>query len=497
MNKHFENLKTYTDKIADIKHAISLLNWDQETYMPSKGQSFRAQQIATLSGMAHEIATSEAYEASILSLNEDASLSEIEARNVQLLKRDLEKAKKLPASFVVRLSQASSKAFHSWISARKKNDFTIFQPALKEMVAIQQEKAEIYGYQDHIYDALMDDYEPKASVQEIDTLFKDVKSQLSPLLAKIADAPQVEDGFMYKPYGKDQQWKYGMDILAQLGYDLEAGRQDLSEHPFSTSFSPNDVRVTTRVNENNLYDMLWSCIHECGHALYEQGLKPEQYGLPCGEAVSLGIHESQSRFYENNIGRSREFWSHNYASLQQSFPSQLGGVELNDFYRAVNIVKPSLIRTDADELSYHFHIMIRYEIEKQLIEGSLAVSDVKEAWNNAYRTYLNIEVPSDNEGVLQDVHWSHGGFGYFPTYSLGSFYAAQFEAKMLKDIPQMRADIAKGEFTKTLSWLRENIHQHGRRYSSQELCSKATGEELKFEYFMDYAKKKYGEIYGI
>ena len=497
MKAKFEKLRTLTNKIADIKYAISVLNWDQETYMPAKGQKFRAQQIATLSGIAHELSTSPEYEKVLMDLKDAYDLDPKEKRNVELLLSDYEKSKKLSSAFVVKLSQATSKSFHAWIQARKANDFSIFAPELEKMVAIQQEKAEIYGYEHHIYDALMDDYEPKATVVEIDKLFEDVRGQLKPFLDKIAAKPQVQDQFMYGHFDKDIQWKYGLDILAQLGYDFEAGRQDLSEHPFSTSFSAQDVRVTTRVKEDNLYDMLWSCIHECGHALYEQGIPESQYGLPCGEAVSLGIHESQSRFYENNIGRSEAFWKLNYSSLQKVFPDKLGPVNLGDFYKAVNIVKPSFIRTDADELTYHFHIMIRYELEKQLIEGSLKVKDLNEAWNAGYKNYLNIDVPNDNQGVLQDVHWSHGGFGYFPTYSLGSFYAAQFEQEMFKKMPAMNQDIEQGEFSKILTWLHTNIHQHGRFYSSQGLCENATGEPLNFKHFMSYAKEKYGKIYQL
>lgn len=497
MKTTFENLRTLTNKIADIKYAISVLNWDQETYMPPKGQKYRAQQIATLSGMAHELSTSAAYEKVLMDLKDENSLSEIEKRNLELLTSDFEKSKKLSADFVIKLSQATSKSFHAWIQARKANDFSIFEPELEKMVQIQQEKASIYGYEAHIYDALMDDYEPKATVAEIDQLFEAVRGQLKPFLDKIASKNQVQDAFMYGHFDKDKQWNYGLKILAQLGYDFEAGRQDISEHPFSTSFSAQDVRVTTRVKEDNLYDMLWSCIHECGHALYEQGIPEAQYGLPCGEAVSLGIHESQSRFYENNIGRSEAFWKLNYSDLQEVFPEKLGAISLADFYKAVNMVKPSFIRTDADELTYHFHIMIRYEIEKQLIEGSLKVKDLRDAWNAGYKKYLNIDVPDDNQGVLQDVHWSHGGFGYFPTYSLGSFYAAQFEQEMAQKMPQMNADIQKGEFSKILGWLRTNVHQHGRFYNSQDLCRNATGETLDFAHFMKYAESKYSKIYGL
>lgn len=497
MDSNLLKLKALSSKIADINYSISLLNWDQETYMPPKGQQYRAQQIATLSGISHELSTSSEFEQLLLDLKDDNTLSLTDKKNIELLQKDLLKSKKLSADFIVKQSKATSKSFHAWIEARKQNDFNIFAPELENMVKIQQEKAEIYGYENHIYNALMDDYEPGATVAEIDTLFTDVKANLKPLLDKIASSQQVEDQFMYGFFDKDKQWNFGIDILKQLGYDFEAGRQDISEHPFSTSFSPQDVRVTTRVKEDNLYDMIWSCIHECGHALYEQGLSSEQYGMPCGSAVSLGIHESQSRFYENNIGRSLSFWKLNYNSLQKSFPNELGQVSVEDFYKAVNIVKPSLIRTDADELTYHFHIMIRYEIEKQLIEGSLKVKDVKEAWNAAYKKYLNIDVPNDNQGVLQDVHWSHGGFGYFPTYSLGSFYAAQFENKIQSVNPEMNQQILTGDFTQILSWLRKNVHQHGRFYSAEDLCKEATGEKLDFKYFMDYANKKYGSIYNL
>jgi carboxypeptidase Taq len=497
MKNKYENLRILTNKIADIKYAISVLNWDQETYMPVKGQQFRAQQIATLSGIAHELSTSNSYEKALMDLKDEKKLSVSQRKNIDLLIFDFEKSKKLSADFIVKLSQATSKSFHAWLASRKANDFSIFAPELEKMVNIQQEKASIYGYEGHIYDALMEDYEPNATVKEIDKLFEDVRYNLKPFLDKIADQNQVQDNFMYGKFEQEKQWNYGLEILSKLGYDFEAGRQDRSEHPFSTSFSMQDVRVTTRVKEENLYDMLWSCIHECGHALYEQGIPIDQYGLPGGEAVSLGIHESQSRFYENNIGRSRAFWQANYKDLQKVFEPQLGQVNLEEFYKAVNIVKPSLIRTDADELTYHFHIMIRYELEQQLIDGSLKVKDVKEAWNAGYKQYLNIQVPDDNQGVLQDVHWSHGGFGYFPTYSLGSFYAAQFEQKMQKQMPQMNQDIQSGDYTKILNWLRTNIHQHGRHYSSQELCEKATGEKLNFKHFMEYASTKYGEIYRL
>jgi carboxypeptidase Taq len=282
-----------------------------------------------------------------------------------------------------------------------------------------------------------------------------------------------------------------------MGYDMQAGRQDLSEHPFTTSFNPLDVRVTTRVDENDFGNMTWSCIHEGGHALYEQGLPTDQYGLPCGEATSLGIHESQSRLWENNVGRSLNFWQFRYPELQNTFPGNLRTVSLHDFYKAINKVQPSLIRTEADELTYHFHIMIRYEIEKGLMDGSIDVKELKDIWNKYYQEYLHVKVPDDVHGILQDIHWSHGSFGYFPTYSLGSFYAAQFFAAAQKQVPGLDESIAAGDYQPLLNWLRTNIHPYGRFYTSNELCERVTGKPLEFSAFMEYANKKYSGIYGL
>ena len=353
------------------------------------------------------------------------------------------------------------------------------------------------GYENHPYDALIDLYEPKTTVKELDVLFKDVRNQLVDFVKEIANSPQHEDILMKQYYPKEKQLAYTESILTNMGYDFEAGRQDISTHPFSTSFSSQDSRVTTRVNENDLSEILWSSIHEGGHALYEQGLKIENYGLPEGTYLSLGIHESQSRLWENNVGRSLAFWNNQFPKLQETFPENLTNYSVKDFYNAMNIVKSSLIRTNADELTYHFHVLIRYEIEKELIAGAIEVNDLPSIWNAKYKEYLNIEVPSDTKGVLQDIHWSHGSFGYFPTYSLGSFYAAQFFHKAAQEIPDLENKIEKGNFSELLTWLRTNIHQHGRIYSANELCEKVTGEKLNFSYFMNYAKKKYTSIYQL
>jgi carboxypeptidase Taq len=288
-----------------------------------------------------------------------------------------------------------------------------------------------------------------------------------------------------------------MELIRKLGFDFDAGRQDLSEHPFTTNFSAHDVRITTRISENDLSNMTWSCIHEVGHALYEQGLPVEEYGLPLGEYASLSIHESQSRLWENNVGRSEAFWQFHMPLLKKWFPGELGGLPEHDFYKGINKVQSTLIRTEADELTYHFHVMIRYEIEKLLIEGALEIKDIPAYWNEQYEKYLGITVPDDKQGCLQDVHWSHGSFGYFPTYSLGSLYAAQFFNAAKKQIPSLENDITNGNTETLLKWLRGNIHRHGRRFTGTQLCEHITGEALDIRYFLDYAAKKYGDIYQL
>jgi carboxypeptidase Taq len=494
----YQEYKTRLAKIADINYTIALQSWDQETYMPEKGANFRAQQIATLSGLSHGMATSEELGKILEELNKNPKdLSEKEKRNVARSLKDYKKSKKYTTEFVELLSKTTSECFQAWQKAKKENDFSIYVPYLTEMVDLKKQEADLLGYEGHPYNALLDQYEPDAKVADLDILFADVRQQLVGFVKKIADAEQNDDSFMYKHYPKDKQWTYGIELLKQMHYDFEAGRQDISIHPFTTSFSSLDVRVTTKILEDNLQSMIWSCIHEGGHGLYEQGLLSEEYGLPSGEAISLGIHESQSRLWENNVGRGLSFWKANYAKLQSYYPENLKKVSLDQFYKAMNRVEPSLIRIEADELTYHFHILIRYEIEKALMEGKIKVSELPEYWNARYKEYLGVKVTSNAEGVLQDIHWSHGSIGYFPTYSLGSFYAAQFFNQAKKEIKDLEKNIEEGNLLSLLQWLREKIHKHGKFYSAEELCIKVTGEKLNFKYFMDYAKYKYSSIYNL
>ena len=484
-------------KIADVRHAGALLQWDQETYLPPKGAAIRGQQISTLSEMSHLMFTAPEVEGELQELLSRADLSASQRRNVERTMEDYIKSKKYPASFVRALSDAVNKAFHSWIEARKASSFRHYEKDLDALIQLKKQEADILGYEGHPYNALLDEYEKGATITLLDKTFGDLLPRLKELFQTIMGRPQVDDAFLLQHFPKDAQWDWGMYLLKELHYDLEAGRQDISEHPFSISFAPTDVRVTTRIDENDFGNMTWSCIHETGHALYEQGLPLSEYGLPLGEACSYSIHESQSRLWENNVGRGLPFWKHYYPVLQQRFPKQLGAVSLETFYRGINKVQPSLIRTEADEISYHFHVYIRYTLEKQLIEGSLSTADIPSFWNAAYREWLGIEVPDDKRGALQDVHWSHGSFGYFPTYSLGSFYAAQFYAAAKREVGGMEEGIAAGNSGPLLQWLREKVHARGRYHNSEALCREITGEGLQATYFMDYLLQKYSSIYTL
>ena len=484
-------------KAADLNYASAVLGWDQEVYMPPKGAEYRARQLATLASQAHEMLTSEAFGLLLHNLAGKEGLSDTEQRNVELSLEDYEKNKKLSPAFVEEMSRRSSECFNAWIEARQKNDFSIFAPSLAKMIELKRRQADLYGYDEHPYDALLDDYEKGATVAMLDPIFKGIREDMPELLSKIKAAQQVSNDCFHQFFPKQEQWDFSLDVLKRMGFDFEAGRQDYSEHPFTTSFSATDVRITTRVDVHNYASMLWSCIHEGGHGLYEQGLPEDQYGLPLGSPTSLGIHESQSRFWENCIGRSLNFWKYFYPQLQKYFPEQLVNVPVETFYKAINRVEPSLIRTEADEVTYHFHVMIRYEIEKALITGNIAPKDLPAKWNELYDRYLGVKPKDDKTGVLQDVHWSHGSFGYFPTYTLGSFYAAQFFHQAQQDINGLDEQVKNGDFATLLQWLRKKVHIHGRRYTSQELCERITGQNLDAAFFMRYATEKYAGVYNM
>lgn len=493
----YNDYRTKMQRIADLRYANALLQWDQETYLPPKGAAFRGRQISTLSELAHQLFSEESLGSTLQELLARQDLTVEEHRNVELTWEDYTKNKKYTSSFVRRLSDQTNKAFHSWIQSRKQNSFAIFEQDLDALVQLKKEEAGILGYEGHPYNALLNEFEKGATVTLLDHTFTNLLPSLKDLLDEIKAKPQVDDAFLFQHYPHQQQWDWGMYLVRELNFDFEAGRQDISEHPFSVSFCNQDVRITTRIDEADFGNMTWSCIHETGHALYEQGLHAAQYGLPLGEACSYSIHESQSRLWENNVGRSHSFWLHYYPKLKQNFPKQLQHVSLDTFYKGINKVQPSFIRTEADEITYHFHVFIRYELEKRLIEGSLSTKDIPAFWNEQYEKQMGVIVPDDKKGCLQDVHWSHGSFGYFPTYSLGSFYAAQFFAAARQKLENLEATLASGNTAPLLAWLRTEIHAKGRQLTSEELCKQVTGNTLNVQYFMDYLLDKYSPIYTL
>jgi carboxypeptidase Taq len=496
-NNKYNDFVTRSKKISTLYSATGVLGWDQEVYMPVNGAALRAEQLSVLSGMAHELRTDQKYIDIIQSLLDDKTLNAAERCNVHETWKGIDRSRKFSKEFVENLSKVISESFAAWHKAKTENKFEIFAPHLEKLVAIKKEEASIVGYKDHPYDALIDEYEPGAKVADLDILFKDVKEQLVDFTKQIFAKPKPDDSFFYREFPHEAQRDFCKQLVTEMGYDFNSGRMDLAPHPFCIGFYPHDTRITYRYKTDDLSEIIWSVTHEGGHALYEQGMNIEQTGLPAGSAVSLAIHESQSRLWENNVTRSKGYWQHYMPILQKYFPGKLDDVKANDFYKACNKVEPSLIRTNADELTYHFHVMIRYGIEKQLMDGSLSVNDLPKVWNESYKNYLGIDVPSDAVGCLQDVHWSHGSIGYFPTYSLGSFYAAQFFDAAKRDIPTLREDIGNGKLLGLREWLRENIHQYGMIFSADELCKRVTGESLNFSHFMNYAKEKYGEIYSL
>jgi carboxypeptidase Taq len=491
MNENYKLLTEQLRKVADLNYAAALLQWDQEVYMPENGAAGRANQLATLSGMAHECSVDTRLGELLSVLINDTTLSEKELRNVKEAHRNYNDKKKYTTDFVVNMSRTVSDAFNSWQQAKERSDFSLFAPHLEKLVALKLQECQLLGYKDHPYDALINQHEPGCTTQELKRVFENVKQVLVPFVKSVIATSQAEDDFTHKKYDRQKQWDFGIGLLKEMGFDFNSGRQDISSHPFTINFNSRDVRVTTRINEHDLCEMIWSCIHEGGHALYEQGLPYDDYGMPSGEYLSLGIHESQSRLWENNVGRSRAYWQYHFPKLKAIFPEELSSVSADHFYAVINRVAPSLIRTNADELTYHLHVLIRFEIEIALMEGAVAVKDLPQLWNSKYREYLGVEVPSDAKGVLQDVHWSHGSFGYFPTYSLGSFYAAQFYNKALEAIPELETEIANGNTSSLLNWLRTNIHAHGRLYTAEELCIRITGKPLDFNEFMIYIRRKF------
>ena len=501
MEAKLNELKQRLYEVADLNSAGSVLHWDMSTYMPPGGAPARGRALATLGRLSHEKFTApevghlldalRPYEESLPYDDDDAAL-------IRVTRRDYEREVKVPADLVTRITEHSAALYNKWTEARPANDFAGLAADLEETRQLSIALAECFPGYSHIADPLIGFSDYGMTAETVRAVFAELREQLVPIVRAINSQPEVDDSALHQHYPEGQQLGFGLDVIRDYGYDFNRGRQDKTHHPFMTRFAWGDCRITTRVKEDDLGDALFSTLHEAGHAMYEQGTAEAYDGTPLGGGTSAGIHESQSRTWENQVGRSRGFWQHYYTALQAVFPEQLGGVSEDTFYRAINKVKPSLIRTDADEVTYNLHVMIRFDLELQLLEGTLAVKDLPEAWNARYQSDLGVVAPDDRDGVLQDVHW-YGGLigGAFQGYTLGNLFAAQFFDAAQQAHPAISAEIGQGKFSTLHGWLKDNIYQHGSKFTAAELVQRVTGGSLRVDPLIAYIKAKYGEIYAL
>jgi carboxypeptidase Taq len=501
MNTALAELKQRLREVNDLSSAAAVLNWDQCTYLPPGGGAARARQLATLGQIAHEKFTDPGigklldqlagYETSLPFDHDDAAL-------LRVTRRQYEREVKVPSQLVAELSEHQSATYALWTKARPANDFKSLQPKLEKTLELSRRLADCFPGYEHIADPLIDyaDYGMKAST--IRALFAKLREHLVPIVTAIAAQPLADNSCLRQHFPEAQQLAFGAEVIQQFGYDFHRGRLDKTHHPFMTTFSLGDVRITTRVKENEFGDALFSTMHEAGHAMYEQGIRSDFEATPLASGTSSGVHESQSRLWENVVGRSRGFWKHFYPKLQAVFPAQLGAVPLDTFHRAINKVERSLIRTDADEVTYNLHVMLRFDFELQMLEGKLAIKDLPDAWHARYQADLGVRAPDDRDGCLQDVHW-YGGIigGVFQGYTLGNILSAQFYDAALKAQPQIPTEIEAGKFDTLLGWLRENVYQHGSKFTAAELVQRATGNAMSIEPYLRYLKTKYGELYTL
>jgi len=484
-----------------LASCAELLAWDQDTYMPSSGAEHRATQLALLAGLQHERAT-DVRLGDLLAAVEGSSLvadpESDEAVNVREIRRSYERQTRLPRELVEELARVTSLAEREWAGARRAADFHRFRPWLEKIIHLKRREAESLDLTPDLYDALLDGYEPGARGDDVAVLFDALRRELLPLVNAIAyDRPHPEKGFLNRAYPVAQQHAFGEAVAAALGFDFRRGRLDTTTHPFFSTIGPGDCRITTRFAEHNFSDGFFGLLHEVGHGLYEQGLTAEHHGTPRGEVLSLGLHESQARLWENAVGRSRAFWQHFFAPAQAAFPAALGDVGLDDFYLAINAVEPTLIRVEADEVTYNLHVLIRFELERALLTGDLKAADLPGAWNEAHRHYLGVVPRNDAEGCLQDGHWAAGMFGYFPTYTLGNVFAAQLLARAREELGDLDEAFARGEFGDLLSWLRGRVYRQGGRYSAARLIERVTGSPPHHGPLVEGLRRKCGELYGI
>ena len=499
MQDKLELLKSKIRDIIDLSSVASVLGWDQNTYMPPGGAETRGNQMAIISRIIHEWATSEEMGHLLEELKpyaESLDPNSDDARTIKVAQREYDIATRLPSEYVVERSQVTTAAFSAWAESRGKSDFKIFEPHLEKVVELNQRFASYFPEVDHPYDALLDQYEPGMKTADVKTIFENLRPQQVELIAAISEQPQVDDSFLHQAFDETKQWDFGIEVITKLGYDWQRGRQDKAPHPFTIGFSIDDVRITTRVDPNFFNPMFFGTIHETGHALYHLGHSREYHRTILSDGASLAVHESQSRMYENLVARSFPFWEHFYPRMHEIFP-QMASISLDQFYKGINKVEPTLIRVEADEATYNLHIMLRLELEIALIEGKVSVKDLPEIWNEKIKEYLGLTPPNDAQGVLQDVHWSYGMMGYFPTYALGNLVSAQLWEVIMKDMPDIEDQIRAGKFEGLLTWLREKIHTHGRKFEPQELVQMVTGSKIDSAPYVRYLKNKFGKIYNL
>lgn len=495
-----ENLREWLGEISDVDMAASVLSWDQQTYMPPGGAEHRARQLSTLSRLTHTWFTSDKTRELLDAAEPDAERAGDESDDaalVRITRRDYEKSRRLPNDFVAAFTHASILSNEAWRISRERNDFAAFQPHLETMVDFCRRMADLYGYEDHPYDALLDLYEPEMTTAEVKGVFDAIRPFQVDLARRIAARPAPRTDFLSRDYAEDGQRRFALEMARQFGYDLSRGRLDVAPHPFETDFGRNDVRITTRYDRHMPLQAIYGVFHEAGHAMYEQNVSEVWDRTPLDSGASMVFHESQSRLWENVIGRSRAVVEYAYPLLSGIFPEQLADVSVDEYYRAVNRVEPSLIRVEADEVTYNLHIMLRFELELALITGDLKVADLPEAWNAKMADYLGVTPPNNADGVMQDTHWSAGSIGYFPTYALGNVMSAQIYATAVRARPEIPARLAEGRFDALLGWLTENLYRFGRKYLPRQLALKVNGAPLDPAPYMEYLQTKYGDIYGV
>jgi carboxypeptidase Taq len=496
-----KELRSRLHEISDLSGAAAVLNWDQATYMPIGGAASRSRQYAYVSRLAHERMISPALGRlldALIPYAESLPHDSDDARLIAVTRRDFEKARKVPPRHVERVNAIGTASYDAWTRSRPANDFAAMRPYLEQMVDLSREYANFFAPYAHIADPLIDDVDEGMTYASVRALLAALRSELVPLVRAVCEQPAADTACLHGEFAPEAQIEFGLSIARDFGYDLDRGRLDRSPHPFCTKFSRDDVRITTRVRADELTYALFSTLHEAGHAMYEQGVAEKLADTPLGQGTSIGVHESQSRLWENVVGRSRELWEHYFPKLQRVFPSRLSDGSAQTFYRAINKVERTLIRTEADELTYNLHIIVRFDLENELLEGKLEVKDLPEAWRARYQSDLGVAPPDDRDGCLQDVHWYGSGVGAaFASYTIGNVLGAQFYAAALRAHPEIPQQMCVGEFGTLHGWLRDNLYRQGRKFTPAETVQRATGEPISVEPYLDYLRTKFGELYAL